>query len=303
MSTQITYHGHTQQVRAVAWSPDGKHIASGSDDQTVQVWSAATGQHVLTYHPALDAGAVFALSWSPDSTRIASGGKGGHVHVWNAATGQQLYIYDLHIDYVLDVAWSPDGKYIAGTAGSSLHMWAADNGHYLATFDLLEGKLEREGRVSAIAWSPDSKYIALSDNATVPGQYTDVQVWEVQSVSRTSNSSAVIGPVNALAWGHRLASAGNDTHVNVWEAFTGALLFPYVGHVQPVFAVAWLPRDKRVASGGADQSVHIWDGENGHHIYTYHGHTRAVLGIAWSPDGSQIASCSADNTVQVWSYL
>ena len=303
MSTQITYHGHTQQVRAVAWSPDSKHIASGSDDQTVQVWSAATGQHVLTYHPAQDAGAVFALSWSPDSTRIASGGKGGHVHVWNAATGQQLYIYDLHIDYVLDVAWSPDGKYIAGTAGSSLHMWAADNGHYLATFDLLEGKLEREGRVSAIAWSPDSKYIALSDNATVPGQYTDVQVWEVQSVSRTSNSSAVIGPVNALTWGHRLASAGNDTHVNVWEAFTGALLFPYVGHVQPVYAVAWLPRDKRVASGGADQSVHIWNGENGHHIYTYHGHTRALLGIAWSPDGSQIASCSADNTVQVWSYL
>ena len=92
MSTQITYHGHTQQVRAVAWSPDSKHIASGSDDQTVQVWSAATGQHVLTYHPAQDAGAVFALSWSPDSTRIASGGKGGHVHVWNAATGQQLYI-------------------------------------------------------------------------------------------------------------------------------------------------------------------------------------------------------------------
>ena len=303
MSTQITYHGHTQQVRAVAWSPDGKHIASGSDDQTVQVWSAATGQHVLTYHPAQDAGAVFALSWSPDSTRIASGGKGGHVHVWKAATGQQLYSYDLHIDYVLDVAWSPNGKYIAGTAGSSLQMWAADNGHYLATFDLLEGKLEREGRVSAIAWSPDSKYIALSDNATLPGHYTDVQVWEVQSVSRTSNSSAVIGPVNALAWGPRLASAGIDTHVNVWDAFTGALLFPYVGHVQPVYAVAWLPRDKRVASGGADQSVHIWDGENGHHIYTYHGHTRAVLGIAWSPDGSQIASCSADNTVQVWSYL
>ena len=86
------------------------------------------------------------------------------------------------------------------------------------------------------------------------------------------------------------------------EPFTGALLFPYVGHVQPVYAVAWLPSDKRVASGGADQSVHIWDGENGHHIYTYHGHTRAVLGIAWSPDGSQIASCSADNTVEVWSY-
>jgi WD40 repeat protein len=301
MSTQITYRGHTQPVRAVAWSPDGKHIASGSDDQTVQVWSATTGQHVFTYYPAQNAGAVYALSWSPDSTRIASGGKGGHVHVWNAFTGQQLYSYDLRVDDVLDVAWSPDGKYLAGTAGSSAPMWVADSGRHRATFDLLNGKPEREGRVSALAWSPKSTYLALSDNAIVPGHNSEVQVWEVQTVSQVSSSRAVIRPVNALAWGQRLASAGEDSHVNVWDASTGTLLLPYAGHARPVYAVAWLPREKRVASGGADQSVHVWNGETGQFIYAYHGHTHAVLGIAWSPDGSRIASCSADNTVQVWS--
>jgi WD40 repeat protein len=224
--------------------------------------------------------------------------------VWNAFTGQQLYSYDLHIGAVLDVAWSPDGKYLAGTAGSSVQMWAADTGRHRATFDLFNGKPEREGSVSALAWAPESRYLALSDNPTVPGHHTaEVQVWEVQTVRQVSTSRGVIGPVNALAWGQRLASAGEDSRVNVWDASTGTLLLPYAGHAQPVYALAWLPREKRVASGGADQSVHVWNGENGHLIYAYHGHTRAVLGITWSPDGSQLASCSADNTVQVWSYV
>ena len=75
----LTYTGHTDQVRAVAWSPDGKLIASGSDDGTVQVWDASTGANIHVYQ----SGSVLALAWSPDGKLIASGGADSTVQVWS----------------------------------------------------------------------------------------------------------------------------------------------------------------------------------------------------------------------------
>jgi eukaryotic-like serine/threonine-protein kinase len=78
------YHGHAERVRAVAWSPDGTRIASGSTDRTVQIWHATTGQHMFTYrgHAVALLNFVEAVAWSPDGTRIASGNDDHEVHVW-----------------------------------------------------------------------------------------------------------------------------------------------------------------------------------------------------------------------------
>ncbi len=110
----LTYRGHSAQVLAVAWSPDGKHIASTSVDATVQVWDAITGKNILIYHGHL--GEVLAVVWSPDGKRIASGGGDHTVQVWDAATGGNVLTYQGHSDALFDVDWSPNGKNIASAS-------------------------------------------------------------------------------------------------------------------------------------------------------------------------------------------
>src|SRR6266852_3684327 len=119
-----TYRGHSASVNALAWSPDGKRIVSGSNDGTAQVWDAANGGHVYTYHG--HAGRVNALAWSPDGKRIASGSADFTAQVWDAANGGHASIYLGHSGPVWTVAWSPDGTLIAsGSADKTVQVWRA----------------------------------------------------------------------------------------------------------------------------------------------------------------------------------
>ena len=109
--------------------------------------------------------------------------------------------------------------------------------------------------------------------------------------------------VRAVAWspdGTRIASAGADKIVQVWDIATGNHMFTCIGHVDSISAVAWSPDGKRIASASNDQNVHVWDAGDGHKILTYTGHSDWVNAVAWSPDGTRIASASTDKTVQIW---
>ncbi len=121
-----TYHGHTDSVTAVAWSPDGQLIASGSADRTVQVWNAASLQALFKYTGHNDV--VSAVAWSPDGKRIASGGGGNDdttVQLWDATTGTTVYTYRGHSAPIHSVAWSPDGKYIASASDDqTVQVWS-----------------------------------------------------------------------------------------------------------------------------------------------------------------------------------
>jgi len=125
-TTLITYPGHTYEtgVLAVAWSPDGQRIASGSGDKTVQVWDAATGGNALIYRG--HASWVNAAAWSPDGRRIASAGWDDTVQVWDAVTGDIIFTYHGHTKGVEAVAWSPDGQRIASASNDdSVRVWQA----------------------------------------------------------------------------------------------------------------------------------------------------------------------------------
>src|SRR5437588_5050736 len=110
----VTYRGHSDVVRSARWSPDGKHIASASDDGTVQVWNADNGSRILTYrgHSSL----VYSAAWSPDGKHIASASDDHTVQVWDASNGGQLFTYRGHSDDVISASWSPDGKRIASAS-------------------------------------------------------------------------------------------------------------------------------------------------------------------------------------------
>jgi eukaryotic-like serine/threonine-protein kinase len=287
----FVYRKHTAFVNAVAWSPDGRSIASGADDATVQVWEPRTGSSILTYrgHNKL----VEAVAWSPDGHRIASGGFDHTVQVWHAEGGTPLLTYHGHTNAVVTVAWSPTGARIAsGSYDTTIQVWdAADGGHVLT----YRG---HRSIVHTLAWSPDGKYLASASF-----DHT-VQVWDAAAGTPVlTYRGHAPAAANALAWspdGTHIASGGNDKTVQIWGSMDGHLVYTYRGHTGVVDVVAWAPNGLRIASGGDDTTVQVWHAADGGARFIYRHHTQEVRAVAWSPDGKRIASGGADRTVQVW---
>ncbi|QBD81651.1 hypothetical protein EPA93_39050 [Ktedonosporobacter rubrisoli] len=285
----LVYRGHDAMVWSVAWSPDGKHIVSGSGDKTVQVWDARTGSPLYTYNGHTDS--VYAVAWSPDSRRIASAGYDQTVQVWNAATGFYPYTYTGHSSWVWSLAWSHNGKRIAsGSGDQTVQVWDATNGENAYVY---RGS---QGFIHSIAWSPDDSMIVSSDNR-------EAQVWDPASGNKLDTYRPYAAAIWSVAWspdGKRIASACDDKTVQVWDAIGGDHRYVYYGHSDFVYAVAWSPDGKRIASAGEDKTVQVWNATDGSNVITFRGHTNSIHSLAWSPDSKRLASASWDMTVQVW---
>jgi WD40 repeat protein/tRNA A-37 threonylcarbamoyl transferase component Bud32 len=284
------YRGHASGVTAVAWSPNGKRIASASFDKTIQVWDATTGGNVYTYRGHADG--VIAVAWSPDGKRIASAGFDKTIQVWDATTGGNVYTYRMHASAVYAVAWSPDGKRIASASDDkTVQVWDVTTGGNAYTYN------GHASSVYAVAWSPDGKRIASA------GFDKTIQVWDATTGGNIYTYRMHASAVYAVAWspnGKHIASASGDETVRVWNATNGGNIYTYHGHAGRVIAVAWSPDGKRIASGSSDKTVQVWDATTGGNVYTYRDHASTVYAVAWSPDGKRIASSGDEDSVQVW---
>lgn len=301
------YSNHTGKIRSVAWSPDGKYIASASEDMTVQVWEAATGNTMDIYRGHTDW--VNSVSWSPDGTHIVSAGNDKAARIWNTQFGNTILTYEGHGGWrggsINAAAWSPDGIYIAtASLDKTVQVWNAISGTRTIVYR------GHHSGVWTLSWSPDSSCIVSGGYSSLKGEAT-IHTWDASTgetlLPFPDRSSGVL----AVAWspdGNHIVSSSSSLVTAVWNVDTDDTPLIYRGHSGTVWAVAWSPDSRYIASGGVDATVQIWHPLTGDTLYTYHGHTATawnvtpdVRTVAWSPDGQYIASGGSDNTVvQVW---
>ena len=291
--------GRTGDVGSVAFSPDGKTLATASGDGTVQMWDVATGRLIRNLFVGHTSGVSSRVSvaFSPDGKTLASGGTNGTVRLWNVATGRQIgNPLTGHTGPVGSLAFSPDGNTLAsGSDDGTVRLWDVTVGRQIG--DPLTG---HTCWVGSVAFSPDGKTLASG------GTNGTVRLWNVAAGRQIGKPlTGHTGPVGPLAFspdGKTLASAGAHGTVQLWNVATGRQIGnPLTGHAGPVGPLAFSPDGKTLATGGADHTVRLWNVTTGHQIgKPFTGNTQRVISVAFSPDGKTLATGGADHTVRLW---
>lgn len=291
--------GPTAPVAALAFSPDGKRLATGGY-QEVLVWDLAGGKLLRRVGVGGLNDLVHALAYHKDGHLLAVGegspGGPGSVKVYNVDTGALALQFQEPKDVVYALAFSPDGKWLAGGgADATLRVWSVDGKTGTVTLK------EHSDWIQGVAFSPDSKFLASA------GADRTALVWEVgtwKRLARLEKKDPVMGvafsPDSQLVL---LAVAGEEDRVLHLHKRDGGdpVRTTDLGTAAPTDLV-WSPqpRPNRVVVPCTDKTLRVYDGSDGNYLVRLVGHTGWVYRAALSPDGKIVASAGADGTTKLW---
>ena len=299
----VDLEGHKYDVSSVAWSPDGRYIASKSivwrydeidyvmDDMIIWVWDVKTAKLI---HPIegqeslINRFLINRLLWSPDCQVIDN--RLSHIVCNNGYVAVDELT---KIKWGNVLSWSPDRKFVAGGyIDKTLRVWNAKTGELIHTLEAHDKSVE------SIAWSPDGRYIASgSDDETV-------RVWDAQKIGKLLHTlNGHEGWINSVACspdGNFIASGSTDKTVRLWNAFTGELVWTLEGNKSSVNNVSWPQDGQFIASWAIETTVWVWKAESQKLNKILDGPPISAKCVAWSPDFQYIAFGSENETVRVW---
>lgn len=304
---------HSQEINDVAFSPDGKRLATASRDRTVKLWDLENGHELRSYHGHSDS--VRRLAFSPDGRLVASAGAERDIKLWDPATGQDVRTIKGQGTYVTSIAFSRDGKtLVVGNDDKAVRL-----------YDVATGDLKRaldkhfNQTVQSVAFNPDGNILAVgvADGFIKLWQYPEVLLkdrvayWEQQDADQLATWLVAFSPDNRT-----LARIGLDGiklyHVTPpgapFQPAAPRLLIKSPGEWTQTgpkvrFTSLAFKQDSRILfAGGSDGLIYLYDADSGKLTGTYKGHNDEVRGLAFNATGSQLASAGADYTARLWNF-
>jgi WD40 repeat protein/GAF domain-containing protein len=292
-----SFKAHDGWVTAVAFSPDGGRLVSGSWDRTVKFWEVSTGEQLGAVTNEMKE--VQSLAFSRDGRWLATENSSDTTSLRDPSTGHEIRtlrsdkpLGPLGSNWVYSIAFSPDGRWLASALDDkTVRLWDVKSGQKVRDLTGLRRA------VVYIAFSPNGRLLATGDDQK------NIRIWDPASGEEIYKLTGHKKPVYAVAFSpdsRWLASASADKTVKIWDLAVGREVHTLAGHRDMVTSLAFSPDGRWLVSGSWDKTIKIWDAETGREVQTLAGHDHPIYSVAFDSRGQWVASGSEDGTIRLW---
>lgn len=280
-------YGHNERVNCAVFSPDGKTIISGGEDNRIRIWNSQTGKEIQKYHEHSDG--IDDIIFSPDGKRFASIASDS-LMIWDTYSKQILVKKTDVFPRIQAVAFSPDESTIAVAQYETIVIWDIEAGMQ----DSFNG---HTSMINSIDYSPNGEYLVSSDMEGA------IYIWSMvlgKLIRRLDGPNNEFNKVSFSPNGKYILTACSNNNIYIWDAQTGEEVKKMEGHAHCVASAVYSPDGTHIVSASWDHTVRVWNSETGEEIKKLEGHTDGVNSAVFSPDGKYIVSTSVDKTIRLW---